>query len=950
MNIVDFTEIASPMDWELFAQAFFRSKEFVIVEGPSSGGDSGTGKDLIIEKVITDEFGEIKRRFLVSCKHYAHSGDSVNASDEKDNILTNLVSQNCSGFIGFYSTIPSSPLQQKIKNLKESKILNINVSDYYDREKIEHYLLYEDKNCGLLKRFFKNSYKEWASLGKKDVEENSNLKKLKEEDFITKDKDYFKKYYDGQPADWSIIRKYTFKRESLDLIIGRLETNKISLLTGAGGEGKTTLLMQVGDYYLKNEYNVFYSFDAIQNINISELRFKPNKKYLLIIDNANTIVNLTEFIKKIKLSNGILVLLASRKNEWDYSLSIRTDSEDLNRWIGKPIILHKLSNNELTELTVLLQKHKVLNEEVKEKLPQFIKENTNFNFLLSVMVYATQGKSFDLIIADVINKIQGWKNSELTINSIGYIVCIEILGKGNHGIIHCQETLLKKLLNVTNNNQYSIIKKQLAEEAFFQGSLTNIINTRNPIIAKIYFDYLFYDETPILDKYTFYYDIIRETSNSSSIFDKDILGLLPKYFFKKDRNLAIQLLKDAISHGFFWNTYYQFIDNEISEGNFGSYNSEEYSARWLFEKAFQRNSKDPLLYTRWAQFELKQSDIGNIKFEYTPRWIFYTGMKLAPFDNLFVLWAKEEIRVNNLGENIDTEYSARWICEQGISKTPSCDLFLTWANIEADSGNIGIDINDEYSARWICKQGMDLKPTKDIFITWAKIEINVENIGKDVNDKYSARWICKQGISMTPSSDLFIIWAHIEADSGNIGIDVNDEYSARWICKQGIIKSPTGDLFSSWANIEFNAGNIGKDVNDEYSARWICMEGISKTPTNDLFNVWANLEVNCKNIGKDVNEEYTARWICKQVFDKTQDTQCLYKWLKIELYQNNIGDSDKPNTAQWIFEIYVKTIKLNKLTYKGVEINTALEFKEILEKMSIDNSIKIDSISDIISE
>lgn len=106
MSIVDYTEIKHSMDWELFAQAFFRAKGFEIVEGPSIGSDSGTGKYLIIEEVKPSEFGEMKRRFLVSCKHYAHreKGNSVKESNEKDSISVNLELENCDGFIGFYST------------------------------------------------------------------------------------------------------------------------------------------------------------------------------------------------------------------------------------------------------------------------------------------------------------------------------------------------------------------------------------------------------------------------------------------------------------------------------------------------------------------------------------------------------------------------------------------------------------------------------------------------------------------------------------------------------------------------------------------------------------------------------------------------------------------------------------------------------------------------------
>ena len=783
MNRVDFTEIQDPLDWEFFAEAFFRAKGKNIIQGPSTGGDGGTGKDLIIEETLPSEFGDIKRKILVSCKHFAKSGKSVNADNEKDNILINVVAENCSGFLGFYSTAVSSPLQSKIQDLRKNDRIRIDIADYYDSQSIEQFLLFKDEGNLLLKNFFPESYKKWKKLGSKDAEQNPNFNKLSEEDFKVKSKDYFKKFFEGQPADWNIIRKYTFKRDSFDYVIQQLEANKVSLITGAGGEGKTTLLMQVGEYCFQKGFTVLYSFSSIVNLELSELKFKPHKKYLVILDNANAIVNLSQFVKNVKLSSNVFALLASRKNEWDYSLSTRDDKEDLSRWIGQITNLHRLTENEVAALSELLRKYHVLNEEIKEKISAFIKDSTSSNFLLAVMIYATQGKSFDFIIKDVIDKVRGWANSEKTIEAIGYIVCIEVLGKGAFGQAYCQETLLKKLLDIINIEQYRTVKKHLAQEAFFQGSLTNIIHTRNPIIANIYFECLFQGEAPLLDKYEFYYNIIRETSYSNRSYDKDILALIPKYFLAKDEQLSIQLLKDAISYGFFWNTYYSFINKEVSQGNIGIYNSDEYSARWLFEKAFEKNSKDTMLYPMWGRFELGQGDIGRIEAKYTARWIFRTGIMLQPSSQLCVIWANEEVKVDNLGKDVDDEYTARWICREGTEKVPTPDLYGTWANIEANAGNIGELISggfEKYSARWICKEGIDKAPASELFSTWANIEISVRNVGIDIEDKYSVRWILKEGFNKTKNRRVLFKWIRVELGENNLGSKDN-LYSAEWL-------------------------------------------------------------------------------------------------------------------------------------------------------------------------
>ena len=89
---------------------------------------------------------------MVSCKHKAHSGKSILDSDE-ENILNRVHQNHADGFIGFYSTIPSSSLQKNIKNmLGESKY------KIFDRESIETILISENKT-NLIERYFPESFK-----------------------------------------------------------------------------------------------------------------------------------------------------------------------------------------------------------------------------------------------------------------------------------------------------------------------------------------------------------------------------------------------------------------------------------------------------------------------------------------------------------------------------------------------------------------------------------------------------------------------------------------------------------------------------------------------------------------------------------------------------------------------------------------------------------------------
>lgn len=162
MPSLDFTEIPPAKadketpgqqdTFELFAREVLELVGFKIISSPDRGADGG--KDLIVEERRIGIGGETDIRWLVSCKHNAHSGSSVSPTDES-NINDRLATHGCAGFLGFYSTIPSSGLSATINALSESQI--------YDRERIERYLLKSSEGLEIVRRFFPESYKKWRS-------------------------------------------------------------------------------------------------------------------------------------------------------------------------------------------------------------------------------------------------------------------------------------------------------------------------------------------------------------------------------------------------------------------------------------------------------------------------------------------------------------------------------------------------------------------------------------------------------------------------------------------------------------------------------------------------------------------------------------------------------------------------------------------------------------------
>lgn len=139
--------------FELFAREFLELVGFKIVTSPDRGADAG--RDLIVEEIRAGVVGETRVRWLVSCKHKAHSGSSVTPDDEQD-IHDRVRTHGCSGFLAFYSTVPSSGLATKLN----APDLPFEVQTF-DQEKIERYLL-RFFGIELAKRFFPASFARWT--------------------------------------------------------------------------------------------------------------------------------------------------------------------------------------------------------------------------------------------------------------------------------------------------------------------------------------------------------------------------------------------------------------------------------------------------------------------------------------------------------------------------------------------------------------------------------------------------------------------------------------------------------------------------------------------------------------------------------------------------------------------------------------------------------------------
>ncbi|MCU0347103.1 MAG: restriction endonuclease [Saprospiraceae bacterium] len=222
--ILDFKEIPKANtgngdqdDFELFARDLLEAIGFEIIQQPFRGADGK--KDLIVDELRIGNEGKTVIRWLVSAKHNAHSGKAVSDSDEP-NISDRVVTNGCKGFLGFYSTLPSTTLQSNLDGFKTRGAFETTV---YDKAKIERKLIenLDARKEDLFLRYFSKSYQKYKELKPEQSIESSNLESQNQ----SCDESVFQACKDAIIV--VEIEKLKFKYSKLDWNEGELVLNEL---------------------------------------------------------------------------------------------------------------------------------------------------------------------------------------------------------------------------------------------------------------------------------------------------------------------------------------------------------------------------------------------------------------------------------------------------------------------------------------------------------------------------------------------------------------------------------------------------------------------------------------------------------------------------------------------------------------------------------------------------
>lgn len=150
--MLDFTELSiDGQDLELLIREILLRRGFYVYW---SGKGADGGKDLICIERRNSFFAPDEKRWLIQCKHNAHSGKAVGIRDI-DNIVDSCQQHRCRGYLLVTSTYPSAALVQRMESITANPDCPIEAT-YWDSIKIEQ-ILSTPKNWTLAQEFFPNS-------------------------------------------------------------------------------------------------------------------------------------------------------------------------------------------------------------------------------------------------------------------------------------------------------------------------------------------------------------------------------------------------------------------------------------------------------------------------------------------------------------------------------------------------------------------------------------------------------------------------------------------------------------------------------------------------------------------------------------------------------------------------------------------------------------------------
>ena len=416
-------------------------------------------------------------------------------------------------------------------------------------------------------------------------------------------------FYNGTRPNWAnIALDYDARRrlsdELLDFVTSRsLPPQRIGVVVGRSGEGKTTLLMRAAWELSRAGFVVLWQHHGYVTTPYHRA-FQGERRLVICLDDLVWVENLPSLVSDLNESGLPFVLLgAARQNEWENSGL----GSQLGRLAGlRRFELHGLALAEVRDLLGRLEAHRALG--VLEGLPAAQRE-AHFleragGQLLPALLTARRGQSFENIVESVFLNLQRRYDQER---------CKLILrGYAGIALVHRFDFWLSgRLLARFTGLPEAEIAPRLIQP--LQGELLELHQTedrrrytRYPWVAEHALTWLAGRHLPTEDDlyYAFFQALARLLAEQPGLPERKLLTLLPLAFkrqgeVERARELFGRAAEADPKQAPVWQAW-AVLEKEQGEVE---------RARELFGRAAEADPKKAVTWQAWAVLEKEQGEV-----------------------------------------------------------------------------------------------------------------------------------------------------------------------------------------------------------------------------------------------------------------------------------------------------------------------------------------------------
>ncbi|MCM1120380.1 MAG: metallophosphoesterase, partial [bacterium] len=414
----------------------------------------------------------------------------------------------------------------------------------------------------------------------------------------------------------------------------------IYALVGPGGEGKSTILMQLCAKLVLEEIPVYY----YRGYGTLMLPYTISDKAVFVIDNPHDSMQFRRFLDSV-IENGQTLILGARQNEWNLlKMSLTVPDRTVLE-----IPLQKLTIKEAGHFAECID-HNLKCLKSKKEIEELF-QNNSYGFLYAAMLIVVNNKgTLEEIAQKIINRLKEGSYKALLL--LAHIVLSE---RSEIKFLYKEFKVICNQLNISPRDA----SRALSREISLNG---DIYQTRHNVISNLFYKELFSDSgclsvndiDSILENLTLFY-LDRYKNSYGSI----------KY---AARNSIMQLL-DGLSQASF-KTQIHLINRILDEvkqeplkifAQVDSYINDEEVKLLFYQQCFDRGYILSAFLLKWCDLLRKNGSSWTIDEPYSPAWIMRSACIEQNADsNAWLAWARMEVQENQLGD-YEKENTARWI-------------------------------------------------------------------------------------------------------------------------------------------------------------------------------------------------------------------------------------------------------------------------------------------------